>query len=179
MTGNAFFPTPNPTLVKITLAATALQTAFDNAQGGGPAQTAVLHQKREAMETLLITEGHTVEDIANDPVNSVTGPDAIILSAGMDVKHFTPRQKKVFTAESGKLPGSVILTAEHVRIGTHEWQYSPDAFDSKAWKEVDPTSKATVTIQGLESAKRYFFRHRSVSKDGPSAWDGPIEFIVQ
>ena len=130
------------------------------------------------METLLITEGHTVEDIANDPVNSVAGADAIILSAGMGVKHFTPRQRKEFSVEMGDAPGTVILFAERAE-GTHEWQYSLDDTDPNGWKEVDPTSKATTSISGLDSAKRYFFRHRSVTIDGPSAWEGPIDLVVQ
>ena len=68
MTGNSFFPTPLPTLASITAAANALNAAHDLALGGGPAQTAVMHQKREALEILLTAEGHTVEDVANNPV---------------------------------------------------------------------------------------------------------------
>lgn len=178
MFGNVFFPAPSPALNKITNAAIALQTAFDKAQGAGPEQTAVMRQKREAMETLLTAEGHYVEDAANDPVNAVTGPDVIILGAGMEVKHITPRQKQVFTVEAGKLPGTVMLIAERIVRGIHEWQYSLNVSDPEGWKEVDPTTKATTTITGLESGKRYWFRHRSVSKEGPSGYDGPVDSIV-
>lgn len=176
---NAFFPSPAPALKKVTDAAMELQKAFDKAQGAGPEQTAIMHQKRETMETLLTAEGHYVEDVANDPENKITGPEVIILSAGMSVKHFTPRQKQVFEVSMGDKPGTVVLVAERVERGTHEWEYSLDPSDASGWIEVDPTSKATVTITGLESGKRYFFRHRSVSSDGTSAWDGTIDMIVQ
>lgn len=79
----------------------------------------------------------------------------------------------------GDKPGTVVLTAEHVERGTHEWEYSLNPSDSNGWIEVDPTTKATTTIEELESGKRYFFRHRSVSVFGPSAWEGPIDMIVQ
>lgn len=175
---NAFFRTPNPELKSLTDGAMELQKAFDNAQGAGPAQTAVMYQKRTALEILLTAEGHYVEDVANEPVNSVTGPDVVILSAGMEVKRVTPRQKQVFTVELGKKPGTVILTAESVKRGTHEWQYSLNPSDADGWIEVDPTTKSTTAIIGLESGKRYWFRHRSVSKEGTSAYDGPVDIIV-
>lgn len=185
MTGNAFFTTPSPALVKITTGASALQTAFNNAQGGGTQQTAVMRQKREALETLLTAEGHYVEDIANDPVNAATGADVIILSAGMLVKRFSPHQKRVFTVERGKLPGTVILVAERAERGFHEWEYmladkanALDLSDSASWIPVDSTLKATVTISGLESTRKYFFRHRLVLKEGPAPWDGTIDIIV-
>ena len=178
MTGNVFFPAPNPVLSKITVAASALQTAFDNAQGGGTLLTAIVHQKRGALETLLGTEGNYVEGVANDPANSVPGPDVIILSAGMEAKRVTPRQKQVFTVERGKLPGTVILLAERVVRGIHEWSYSLDLSNANGWIEVDPTTKATTTITGLESGKRIWFRHRSVTKDGPAAYDGPVDIII-
>jgi len=179
MTGNVFFPSPTPSLNSLYNAAIALQNAFDLAQGAGPAQTAVMHQKREALETALTTEGHYVEDVANDPVNSVTGPEAIILSAGMEVKDVTPRQKRVFTVTVGKLSGTVELVAERAVRGSHEWQYTLDLSDPNSWIDAESTTQASVTVSGLESGKRYWFRHRAILSDGPTDYDGPIDIIVQ
>ena len=178
MTGNLFFGTPSPTLVKISAAATSLQSAFNLATGGGPQQTAVMNSAREVMETLLTAEGHYVEDVANDPVNSVTGAAPIILSAGMNVKGFSPRQKRVFAVHRGALSGTVILEAKHVQRGSHEWQYTLDASDPNSWVDAEPSVQATTLVSGLDSAKGYFFRHRSVLKGGPTAWDGTIDIIV-
>ncbi|MBI4930562.1 MAG: hypothetical protein HY841_07360 [Bacteroidetes bacterium] len=179
MTGNAFFPSPSPSLGNLYNAAIALQNAFDQAQGSGPAQTAVMHQKREVMETELTAEGHYVEDVANDPANSVTGPEAIILSAGMDVKDVTPRQKRVFTVSNGNLPGTVELVAERAVRGSHEWQYTQDLSDPNSWIDAESTTQASVTVSGLESGKRYWFRHRAILPDGPTDYDGPVDIIVQ
>ena len=178
MTGNILFGTPSPALVKLSNAAAALQNAFNLATGGGPQQTAVMRKAREVMETLLIAEGHYVEDVANDPVNSVTGADAVILNAGMDVKSFQPRKKRVFMVNRGAMSGTVILGAIHVQRGSHEWQYTLDISNPASWVDVDPTIQATTIVSGLESTKKYFFRHRSVLKGGPTAWEGVIDIIV-
>lgn len=179
MTGNAFFPAPSPDLAKVSTAATALQTAYDQAQGAGPAQTSVMYQARTALETLLIALGHYVEDVANDPVNVNTGAAVIIFSAGMDVKETSQRQKQIFRALLGELPGSVILIAESVKRGSHEWQYSRDTANPNGWIPAVSTTEATVTIPGLDSGTRYWFRHRSILPGGPTAYDGPANLIVQ
>jgi len=176
MTGNSNFATPNPALPAITTAATALQTAYDNAQGGGPAQTSVMHQKRTALELLLSTLGHYVEDRANDPANAA-GPEAIVLSSGLSIKHVSPRQKQVFSANHGKIQGSVILVAATITRGNHEWQYTND-INNPAWVAVTPTIKASVTITGLERFKTYYFRHRVLLADGYSEWEHAVELTV-
>jgi hypothetical protein len=178
MTGNTFFSTPNPALVKVTNAVTALQSSFNNAQGAGPGQTATMNQNKELLKTLLSALGHYVEDVANDPVNSITGAEAIILSAGMEVKNFSPPQKHIFSVSSGTLPGTVDLVGESIRRGTHEWQYTPDPNNANSWINAEPTVQSTTTISGLEIAKRYYFRHRLITIDGPTDWAEPMSIIV-
>jgi len=178
MTGNGFFPTPSPALASVTAAISALQTAFDLATGGGPPQTAVMHQKQDLLMGLLTDLGHYVEGIANNPANASSGADAIILSAGMNTRIVTPRQKRVFGAKAGSMPGTAELTAERIARGMHEWQYTADISNPAAWISEEPTLKASVIISGLESGKLYFFRHRSIRKDGPTDYDGPADCRV-
>lgn len=179
MTGNSFFTSPHPALLTIASATTNLQTAEEDAQGGGPAETAVMRQMRELLEGYLIELGHYVEDVANDPNNILTGAETIILSAGMQVKELSPRQKQNFSAKAGELPGTADLTAEGVERGSHEWGYTLDVNDPNSWVDAGTTIKASITISGLESAKRYWFRHRAVLSSGPIAWDGPDGLVVQ
>jgi len=178
MTGNTFFPTPSPALVTVTNATTALQNAFNAASGAGPVQTATMNQKRILLETLLTALGHYVEDIANDPVNSTTGADAIILSAGMDLKSTSPRQNQTFSVSAGGIPGTVDLTGESIQRGSHEWQYSVDTTNVNGWVNAIPTVQANTTITGLEIAKRYYFRHRIIAITGPTDWTEPESIIV-
>ncbi|MBI3501113.1 MAG: hypothetical protein HY063_04900 [Bacteroidetes bacterium] len=179
MTGNAFFASPHPALSTIASVTSQLQTAYGNAQGAGPHETAVMNQKREICEAYLTELGHYVEDVANDPSNVLTGAETIILSAGMGKKQFSPRQKQEFGVQAGELPGTADLTAAHVKRGSHEWGYTQDLSNPNGWIDGGTTVQAHTTISGLETGKRYFFRHRSILPEGPSAWEGPAELVVQ
>lgn len=83
MTGNANFTTPNPTLASVTTAVNALETAADNADGGGTEQTTIMHEKETIVDTALTKLGAYVEGIAND---DPTDAASVVLSAGMDLK---------------------------------------------------------------------------------------------
>jgi len=178
MTDNSNFSSPNPALSAVTDASNALQVAYDNAKGGGPAQTSVMHQKRTALELLLTALGHYVEYQANDPANAAAGAEAIVLSSGLNIKKFNHRQKRVFSAIQGKEQCSVILVASRISRGTHEWQYTMDTANPSSWVSITPTIKASVTISGLERFKTYSFRHRVLLPDGYSEWDSSIEMTV-
>src|SRR5882724_4265276 len=83
MTGNANFATPNPTLASVTININALETAKIAADGGGPDDTANMYAKEAVLDLSLKLLGAYVEGAANvNPLNA----DAIILSAGMEVK---------------------------------------------------------------------------------------------
>src|SRR5258708_25791293 len=83
MTGNANFGTPNPTLATITTNVNALEAASIAAKGGGKDETANMRAKEAVLDLSLKLLGYYVEGIASaNPANA----EAIILSAGMDVK---------------------------------------------------------------------------------------------
>ena len=176
MNGNTHFPVPQPALDKITNAITALQNAFDLAQGAGPQQTATMHQHKMLLETMLTALGNYVESVANDVANAETGAETIILSSGMNVKQFTPHQKQTFRVKAGNLPGTILLFAESVKRGSHEWQYNNPPADG--WTDAEPTVQASTMIMGLESGKRYSFRHRTVLPGGTTAWGDPESILV-
>ncbi|MBI4944827.1 MAG: hypothetical protein HY840_00340 [Bacteroidetes bacterium] len=52
-------------------------------------------------------------------------------------------------------------------------------FFLSGWISALSTTEATTTISGLESGKRYWFRHRSILPGSPAPYDGPIDLIVQ
>jgi len=178
MTGNVFFPTPMPTLAKVTTATTNLSNAYNSALGAGPAQTAVVNQTRELLELLLTSLGAYVEGIANDPANAIPGAEAIILSSGFEVKQVTPRQKQVFSVEHGNLSGSIDLLAAGIERGIHDWQYHEDGIQPIVWINAPSTNKATTTISNLVVGKRYFVRHRTVVSEGTTDWEEPLSIVV-
>lgn len=178
MTGNSYFPNPTPALRKISDAITSLQDAYNHAQGGGPQQTANARQCRLSLETLLIALGHYVEDTANNPDNATADTHSVILSAGMKVKRVTPRQRQSFKVLLGGLPGTVIVIAESVKRGAHEWQYSSDVSNPGLWVNRLPTIQSKTIIDGLESGRRYYFRHRIVLPAGVTTWNEPKSIMV-
>jgi hypothetical protein len=178
MTGNLFFPSPTPTLAKVSTATNNLSIAYNAALGAGPTQTAVVNQNRELLELLMTSLGYYVESIANDPANATTGPEAIILSAGFEIKQTTPRQKQVFSIEHGELSGSIVLLATGLDFGSHDWQYSLQDTQPVVWISVASTTKATTTISNLEVGKRYYVRHRAILKDGPTDWEDALNIVV-
>jgi len=178
MTGNAFFPTPAPTLAKVATATINLSNAYNAALGAGPAQTAVVNQTRELLELLLTSLGGYVESIANDPANAIPGAEAIILSSGFEVKQVTPRQKQVFSVEHGNLSGSILVVATGIVFGMHEWQYYADHIQPIVWISVPTTSKSSTTISNLEVGKRYHVRHRTVGREGATDWEDALSIVV-
>ncbi|MBI4929812.1 MAG: hypothetical protein HY841_03550 [Bacteroidetes bacterium] len=72
MTGNANFPTPDVALAIITTAVNDLETKFNLAQGGGPAQTAAQDASEEALDDLMREEAGYVTRIADGDVVKIT-----------------------------------------------------------------------------------------------------------
>ncbi len=178
--GNAFLPVPIVPLASITTAINELVTAAAAAIDGGKLQVTIQQVKRIALENLLTATGQYVEFVANDPANAVPleQPVEIIESAGMKVKRVHIPSPRVFGAKAGELPGTVKLVAARAKNGTHEWEYSLNPLDPDSWTGTAPTTKASTTINGLNSVVTYYFRHRAVLKTGLTAWDEPVSAVI-
>src|SRR5690349_19763675 len=79
MTGNAFFPKPNPSLTQITDAINAVDVAQTEAAGGGKETTFQLNAQVKLLETILSQAAKYVEFVSG-------GDESKIISAGMSVK---------------------------------------------------------------------------------------------
>jgi hypothetical protein len=108
---------------------------------------------------------------------SPQGAAAIIESAGMDVKRSSGHGRAQFKAAKGPNPGSVSLIAQREKTrASYEWQCSVDGV---TWVTALWTVKASAILRGLEEGKRYFFRMRSVTKQGMRDFGQVITFVVQ
>jgi hypothetical protein len=175
---SAIFTTPMPALADISSALSDLETAIQNSGNeGGVLQTQILHDKRDIVENLLSAAASYVQEIANDPANN-DNEIMIIESAGMQVKGFSPRQKQVFFAKAGLLPGEVDLVAASVARAFHEWQYTITPSNPESWVSLTSTTKARTSADGLTPLTVYSFRHRVVIKSGPQPWDNSFDCIV-
>jgi len=186
ITGNANFTTPNPTLPSVTTAVNNLETAFNNADGGGKEETAIMHEKKTIVDHLLTLLGAYVEGIANnDAPNAVS----IALSAGMTLKKpnapigtiLAPQNLK---GKFGRQAGHISLSCKR-SVGARAmiWQKKSGAapvedFEPAGNAEfpggVTLSSKHIVT--GLVSGTSYTFRVAAVGRANQSGWS---DIVVQ
>jgi hypothetical protein len=175
MTGNASFTAPSPTLASVTTAINGLETAHITAQGGGADDTAAMYAKELALDLLIKSLGGYVEGIANaSPLNA----EAIILSAGMNVKNKGVKANPDFDVQITGNPGEVLLIHSGVTRGSIEFQMSTDISNASNWQSIYSGTRGRFTKDGLTSGTRYYFRSTVIDKNGKNPWSPVLNTIV-
>ncbi|MBI4945030.1 MAG: fibronectin type III domain-containing protein [Bacteroidetes bacterium] len=175
MTGNVNFTTPNPTLATITANAGNLETAHIAAQGGGADETANMHAKELVLDLSLKLLSAYVEGIANsNPMNA----EAIILSAGMEVKSGGGRRAKEFAAEQTGNPGEVKLSTLSSNRATFVFQMTTSPSTESSWATIGQSTRAKLVKSGLVSGTRYYFRVAMIDKNGQNPWSDVKNIIA-
>lgn len=177
MTGNANFTGPAPALTVTTDDANALEAAYIAAQGGGKDETAFMRSKEEALDKSLSSLAAYVQTVSN---NNPTASDAVALSSGMGIKNPGSRASRDFSVKNSKTPGEVLLrTRSGGKRISYIWQITADPVSEDNWKTERITLSAKITVDGLISGKRYYFRVALVTKNGQEAWSNMLTIIVQ
>lgn len=179
MTGNSNFTTPVPTLASITTATNAFEAAYNAAQGGGPAQTSAMNDKRAILSNLLTQLGNYVESTA-------AGLETVILSAGMDVKAKGTRSPQDFNVKPGTHEGEVIVQAKVVEGASYIFEMSEDVPPAETpgipietpWKIIQMSTVSTITVSGLIPGHKYWFRVAPVKGTVQGFWSDPIAIIA-
>ena len=88
------------------------------------------------------------------------------------------RGKGDFKVEFGGVSGSVKMSAPGIpgNHGSHEWQHSTDGHN---WIPFTGTVDAHTTEAGLIPGSIMDFRHRTITREGPSEWDNIDDYVVQ
>jgi hypothetical protein len=176
MTGNAYFPSPVPTLAVLVAALNELHDAEKAALSRAKGAAALRNAKLAAVRQLTQQMRAYVQSVADAaPENSA----AIIESGGFAVRKVNPRGKRAFVIKPGALAGSVIVTA--VAAGprsSYEWQYSIDG--GKTWINLPATIQSKTTISGLPSGTMVMVRYLVVTaKGGQGDWALPTSLQVK
>ncbi len=175
ITGNANFPTPNPTLATITANINALETAHIAALGGGADDTANKHVKETLLELSLKQLAAYVESIANaTPLTA----EAIVLSAGLGVKGKGGMVAREFEVRPTANPGEVKISHKAVKRGSYEYQIATDVSSESNWKNFYSGTRGRIVKNGLVSGTRYYFRSAVIDKNGHSPWSEVKSTIV-
>lgn len=167
LTGNANFPSPVPTAATMATGANQLEAAMLVAKGGGPDDTAVMRLKEEALDLLLRQFVAYVENTANANPNAA---EAIILSAGLQVRKRYTRNVPEFGAVLTGKPGEIRVQHKAVSYGTFEFQISTDITKEENWVTFYAGTRGRVIKGDLAINTRYYFRVRVTSRDGRSDW---------
>jgi hypothetical protein len=105
-----------------------------------------------------------------------TAAAAIVASAGMSVKRSSGHGKPDFEVKPGPVSGSVHLFARAARTrASYDWEYGTD---ETLWTRMDATVRADKELSGLAQGTRYFFRVRSVTKEGVGNWSQVLSLLV-
>lgn len=179
MTGNADFPAPVPSLATLGAAISAVEAA-----------TLELHLLRQQMREKLAELGGLeaalrgdLRDLAAYVRNVSGGDEATILGAGMGVRRAkSPRTMAPATgleALPGEDSGEIDLSWTPVPgAKSYEVQGSPDPITATSWGHAGISTKATLTLTGLPSGARGWWRVRAIGANGPGAWSDPATKIV-
>lgn len=172
LTGNPQFSNLPPAFATLGQRTADLQKALD--EGSAAERLAAQEALRETLKHLA----HYVQSVAESQAGT---PDllaikALVESAGMHLRAVTPPPKQVFAAKYGPVSGSVDLTApSSSKRDPHEWQISADQI---TWTSLPSTRQAKTQVTGLPVGVAQHFRHRTLTKDGASAWSDPTIMLV-
>jgi len=180
LTGNPSFTTPNPSLANVTTAATALETALEDAllaRNNAVTKTAIMHEKEDALELLLRQLASYVESVAGDD-------DLKILGAGMEVRSPAtaagpPATPAALSATEGDHDGEIDLSWDPVSgAKSYVIERSPDPPTSNSWAHQTVSLKSSASVGGLVSGTRYWFRVGTMGTGGQSGWSDPATKIA-
>jgi len=175
MTGNAAYPTPNPTLAAL-IAARNSYIAAVNAAKDSRLGIVVRKQQRAGFTAMLRDLAHYVQVTSG-------GDLAILLSSGFTAQ----KQKKPvgplpaptdMRLNRGKTSGLLIARCSKLpQAGAYEWRYANVATPT-AWVDIEATFAARVTIEGLTPGAQYTAQARALGTAGPSDWSDTATLMV-
>jgi len=181
MTGNPKFPKPDPTLEKVTTDANALAAAYNDALAARETAarlTGVQNDKDAALDaTLTALGGH---------IQAVSGGDAAVIeSVGVDTK--APNRPvgdlpapSNMTATAGDRDGEMDLSWDRVRGANSYVVEMCEDVEKGVWVPVPDglTTKSRLTVTGLKSGARLWFRAAAVGAAGRGAWSNPVAKVA-
>ncbi len=173
MTANPSFPSPSPPLATVeadiadVLAANA--AVLFRTRGTRQARDAALRRLRDHLRALAAY----VQAVADANPGEA---EAVIASAGIDVKRPSPRDKPPLRAIQGPRSGVAVLVAKSAGDrASYEWRYSTDG---RSWQSGGRTIQARTVLEGLAPDTRHFFQLRVQTKDALGDWADAVSLLV-
>lgn len=177
MTGNANFPTPDPTLASVTTLANEFEQAINDADAGGPYDKSVRDSKKEELIDTMHNLGNYVLFIAK-------GDRLIAESSGFTIaKDPTPQppieKPDGLSLIDGVNAGELLLLFKRV-LGARSYLYqiSLDPSDETKWVTMHGTIRKNL-FTGLESGKKYYVRVIAVGTNSQVVYSDVVSRVSQ
>lgn len=174
MSENDHFQSPDPSLKQLETAALELEQIRELALDGGKRHKANEKVKEKHLTTLISQMRSYVQTVSK-------GDEAIIRSSGMDIAKRktpskTPHAPQSLLAEYGSRKGEINLKWKRV-TGARIYlvEITTDKTQTTSWKLAAQSTKSRITLQQLESGKKYWCRVSAVGTAGQSDWSQAVE----
>jgi hypothetical protein len=171
--GNPAFPSPTPSIPSFEADLAALEASqvrtLTHIFGAAAERDARFASVMSDLDVLR----NYVETVANQ---SAADAAAIIESSGMSVRGAPGHGKPPFEAKQGRTPETAHLVARAAKTrGSYDWQQSSDGV---TWIDLPRTVRADAEVTGLTAGVRYWFRYRTLTKEGVSAFRDVVSLLV-
>ena len=174
MTGNAWFPSPSPSLASITASVDALHDAQVVTTTRIVGSVASRNTARVAlMQAVRALQTYVQNRADADPEHA----RSIVSSAGFAIKRSTAYARAGFAVKRGPISASVVLSQRAAKTrAAYEWQWS---LDKLTWQSLPTTLTARTTVYDLPIQKKVYFRTRVItSKGGAGNWSDPVALMI-
>jgi phosphodiesterase/alkaline phosphatase D-like protein len=127
--------------------------------------------------------GGVLSQLASHVESVAGGDEKMIMSAGMNVRS-APTTSDLDAPESltptmGDRDGEVDLQWDKVnRARSYVIERSPDPPTATSWSHAATSTKSQVTVDGLTSGTKYWFRVAAVGANGQSPWSNPVSKVA-
>ncbi|MEO6831610.1 MAG: fibronectin type III domain-containing protein [Chitinophagaceae bacterium] len=167
LTGNENFSTPKPALETLTATVKALDAAKEAALDGGKSKTEALHACEDKLDAMITTLAGYVQSESE-------GDKAKILSSGFEVREKPKQGQPLENPENvhgkpGTHEGEVIVNWDAVdNARSYKVEMSTDG--TSEWRGVGITTSSKLTLNGLVSGAKPWFRVSAIGPLGESGW---------
>ena len=175
LTGNASFPTTNPTLAAYGTLITDAQakiTASDIANAAAKTATEAKNASVTALHDGTVQLGSSVQSTSK-------GDPTLIKSAGMDTRADTAPvgdmpQVQNLNVTTGDMPGSNDLSWDIVPRGVQTYIAQQGSAPGGPWTQIYVGKKSSCTAIGNTSGAENWFRVCAVGANGAGPWSAPV-----
>jgi hypothetical protein len=172
LNGNTNFANPEPPLTDVDDAIEALETAAEDAKDGGKAKTSIMYVKEQAPNNIMRQVVAYVQSTSK-------GDETLIKSTGLSVKvaKTAPQPLEApqrVTAAIGKKEGEVLIKWKRIDAAkAYLVQQSADG--NTGWADCGTSTKASITIAGLTSGGKFWFRICAIGSKGEGPFSAPAK----